>query len=139
VRPWSNVLARKLKRKTWDEGEYDEIFNLFPVHITKFIEVCQLDREDYDIDRMVEDLLAGQELPTERYRLVSVVSDELLSSVLEQNAGKVTEYFGGKSGVLNMFLGEYLRKTTDKSIDKIKLRSAIVDRLETIRIQNQLK
>ena len=53
----------------------------------------------------------------------------ILEAVLEALPGKLGEYRSGKTGLLNMFFGEYLKRLPDKNVDKNALRAELASAL----------
>lgn len=142
VRPWANNFSKeKLKIdgtpvfKMRDETEYDPIFNFFPIPIDTFITISKLSTEFYNIDNMINDLLNNIVLPIEKYKLNSSISYTILNDIIFENSEKIKEYFNGKIGVLNMLLGEYLKKSNDKTVNKMYLKNII---LEQMKLSNEI-
>ena len=56
----------------------------------------------------------------------SAVDHLILKTVLDAYPEKLAEYRAGKAGLANMFFGEYLKRLTDKTIDKNSLREELI-------------
>lgn len=84
---------------------------------------------------MINDLLNNIVLPIEKYKLNSSISYTILNDIISENSEKIKEYFNGKIGVLNMLLGEYLKKSNDKTINKMYLKNII---LEQMKLSNEI-
>ena len=64
--------------------------------------------------------------------LIIGVKSLLLNDIISENSEKIKEYFNGKIGVLNMLLGEYLKKSNDKTINKMYLKNIIMEQMKMI-------
>ena len=69
------------------------------------------------------------------FNIYNILGIYAVAICLGQNSEKIKEYFNGKIGVLNMLLGEYLKKSNDKTINKIYLKNII---LEQMKLSNEL-
>ena len=53
-----------------------------------------------------------------------------MNEIVSLFPGKVDEYKKGKTNLLNMFLGEYLKRLKDKNVDKAMLLTDIKNFIE---------
>jgi len=110
---------------------YSEVMDLFPVEIDFFITLSNISNANYNIDKIVEDALDRKEINFEDYKIKKSDLDlDILKEIVSLFPGKVDEYKKGKTNLINMFLGEYLKRLKDKNVDKAMLLTGIKNFIE---------
>lgn len=111
--------------------EKSEIFNWYPIDVNLFLWISSLSNKDYNIDLLVNDLVMGKDVKIDSYILKKQNLDEtIMAEVIAALPGKVEEYKKGKTNLINLFLGEYLKRLKDKNIDKAILLTGIKNFIE---------
>ena len=59
----------------------------------------------------------------------STLDPAIVAAIVAEFPTKLAEYKAGKTNLLNLFFGEYIKRLSDKNIDKGKLRSDLADYL----------
>ena len=86
--------------------------------ITYFENYCSVYRGHIDMDLLNS--------VAEIYKKKSTaLDDKIVASIITDFPDKVAEYKAGKTNLINLFFGEYIKRLTDKSIDKGKLKEEL--------------
>ena len=119
------------KKSAAEEEEESKIFDWYPIDIKTFLWISGLSNKEYNIDMLVDDCVCGKEIVLEKYKTKKEEADsEILKEIISLFPGKVDEYKKGKTNLINMFLGEYLKRLKDKNVDKTMLLTGIKNFIE---------
>lgn len=134
VRVWHSYYQegnRDENGRTEFSGEYAKSLNYYPIDIELFLEISKLSSKEYNIDMIVDDALVGKEIVFENYKTKKEEVDfEILKEIISLFPGKIDEYKKGKTNLINLFLGEYLKRLKDKNVDKAMLLTGIKNFIE---------
>lgn len=127
VRTWYSIFMTGYKEEGKEVEEEDsKIFDWYPIDINIFLWISGLSNKEYNVDKIVEDCIMGKEIVLENYRTrKEEVDSEILKEIVSLMPGKVIEYKNGKTNLINMFVGEYLKRLKDKNVDKAMLLTGI--------------
>ena len=132
VRAWYSFFMEGYREEGKEiEEENAKIFDWYPIDINMFIWISGLSNKEYNIDLMIQDCIKEKEIILENYRIKKEGVDiEIMNEIVSLFPGKVDEYKKGKTNLLNMFLGEYLKRLKDKNVDKAMLLTDIKNFIE---------
>ena len=128
VRTWYSFFKKGYRGEDNEneEGENSKWFDYYPVDINVFIWISGLSNKDYNIDMIVEDCMKNVKIDLEKYKIKKEeIDSEILKEIISLFPGKVDEYKKGKTNLINLFLGEYLKRLKDKNVDKAMLLTGI--------------
>ena len=134
VRVWHSFYQdgnRDEKGRTEFSGDYAKSLNYYPIDINTFLLISGLSNKEYNIDMIIDDCIMGKEIVLEKYKTKKEEVDiEILKEIVSLFPKKANEYRKGKTNLINMFLGEYLKRLKDKNVDKAMLLTGIKNFIE---------
>ena len=132
VRTWYSFFMKGYRKEGEEiEEEDSKIFDWYPIDINTFLWISGLSNKEFNIDMLVEDCVMGKEIILENYKTKKEeVNTDIMKEIVSLFPVKVDEYKKGKTNLINMFLGEYLKRLKDKNVDKAMLLTGIKNFIE---------
>jgi hypothetical protein len=115
----------------------------FPISFEIMVEISNLDTKKYHIDDIVKSMIEKQinnlndlELIKENFIIDNSTDIDLniISEVVNENYNKFVAYKSGQEGLINLFFGNYLKKLSNKNVNKENLMISIKKHFEGIKI-----
>ena len=125
IRTWNSSFKKGYNGEL-NEEEESEFFDLYPINVNTFMWISSLSNKDYNVDMLVHDCILGREIDLETYKTKKEAVDvNILTEIISLFPSKVEEYKKGKTNLINLFLGEYLKRLENKNVDKAMLLTGI--------------
>ena len=125
--------------RTWcQKNGFNDHFDEYPIKLEAFLAISKLNFSDYNMDKLMEEavnskLLEPNVVMFDKYKLSKSTFDiAIINDVLAAFPDKLAEYKSGKTNLLNLFFGEYIKRLADKNIDKNLLRKDLETHINSL-------